>query len=284
MRRGNPADHEPSFRFDFHPSRGGGYIEMWPDGEVNIYDNVARLQDSYFVQASQVDQLRKDISGARLGAWHHFTREMLMDDYKFQKAGGRYLNPLPPVRRAQLALRKALMSRHSRRRNCGTRRNSPISKSAARSMKSVLRKHGYRCNPAYNRDGSTITVTTSMDTIYVSVITAYGESYEYEAPKSPARLRALNAASSHKAVQKALGSYATLRSINPRRKGRKVRGRRSAVRRKSRRAPKRRASKARRGRGRSKARRSSKRVSRAKVYRGKNGWIRKGRRWMKARR
>jgi hypothetical protein len=128
------------------------------------------------------------------------------------------------------------------------------------------------------------TVTTSMDTIYVSVITPYGESYDYEAPKSPARLRALNAASSHKAVQKALGEYAMLRSINPRRRKHAHKRRAHALRRKSRRVTKRRSSKARRGRGRSKARRSSKRASRAKVYRGKNGWIRKGRRWMKAKR
>jgi hypothetical protein len=80
----------PSFEPDFtHHFKRGGRIELFNDGEVCVFDAMDRDMDDYYLKPHEVARLKKDVLEHQLGQWHHYTRDMVRDDYDFQGRGGR---------------------------------------------------------------------------------------------------------------------------------------------------------------------------------------------------
>ncbi len=82
-RRFNPG-HDADFVKHF---RDGGRIEVWNDGEVCVFDNMDRDQDDYYLKPHEVPALIRDVNAAKFGAWHHYTKDMVRDDYEMQGRG-----------------------------------------------------------------------------------------------------------------------------------------------------------------------------------------------------
>lgn len=84
--RRNPG-YDPDFTHHFR--KGGGRIELFNDGEVCVFDSMDRDMDDYYLKPHEIAKLKRDVLDHQLGQWHHYTRDMVRDDYEFQGRGGR---------------------------------------------------------------------------------------------------------------------------------------------------------------------------------------------------
>lgn len=142
--RRNPG-HDADFVKQF---RDGGRIEVWNDGEVCVFDNMDRDQDDYHIKPHEVPALIRDVNAAKFGAWHHYTKDMVRDDYEMQgrgkkrnprgrKRGGSRFTKHRSGRKWESAVSGSMPHWANPRRGRGRRRNPEIAYRHPRTGKMV---------------------------------------------------------------------------------------------------------------------------------------------------
>jgi hypothetical protein len=139
----------------FHRTlRDGSKITVTEHGSVTVHDEGGREYDSYHIKPYEVNRFLKDLGHGRHANKGHYRYDDMAGEYQTlsrnpKRGRGRSRRnpaqfPMPFVS----AMNPRRRGRKTRR-NCGggmrTRRNHPISRRDARSMKRVLRQHKYKC-------------------------------------------------------------------------------------------------------------------------------------------
>lgn len=155
-RRHNPG-HDADFVKHF---RDGGRIEVWNDGEVCVFDSMDRDMDDFHIKPHEVPNLIRDVNAAKFGAWHHYTKDMIRDDYEMQgrgkrrnprgrKRGGRSFTRARKGRDWERAVHSSLPWFANPRRGRGRRRNPDIHGNAGKAHPAYgqfLMKLGFAMN------------------------------------------------------------------------------------------------------------------------------------------
>jgi len=94
-KRRNP-DFGPTFEHTF--KRGGGSVELYDDGEVVVLDAFDNVQDNYYIDFAKHLVFIGLVDDAPFPQWHHYTREMVMDDVPLIKMARRKKRRLPAAK------------------------------------------------------------------------------------------------------------------------------------------------------------------------------------------
>lgn len=147
----------------YHRSlRDGSKVTVHDDGRVIVQDENGRTYSSYRIGTYEVPRFLKSLGTGRYANKGHYRGEDMSEEYhelamnprrgrgRHRAKRGRHHSrrnpmqfPVPFVSALNPGRRRGRKSR----RNCGmpSRRNHPISRRDAKSMKRVLRQHRYKC-------------------------------------------------------------------------------------------------------------------------------------------
>lgn len=145
----------------YHRSlRDGSKVTVTDDGSVTVHDEGGREYDSYHIKPYEVSRFLKDLGHGRHANKGHYRYDDMHGEYQTMsrnprgrrgRGRGRTRRNCGGSRRNPAQFPMPLVSamnprrRGKGRRKMRTRRNHPISRRDARSMKRVLRQHKYKC-------------------------------------------------------------------------------------------------------------------------------------------
>lgn len=150
----------PDFVHHFH---GGGRIELWNDGEVVVWDAMDRDMDDYELKPQYIERLKRLVLEAGpMGRWHHFLREMVVEDVEFKGSRRKkklVRDALPAINPHPAWLRKArrliATARPSRRNPMARRRSRSRNprRGSRRGKGGWIKRHGKWVKGALARGG-----------------------------------------------------------------------------------------------------------------------------------
>lgn len=140
--------------------RDGSKVTVRDDGEIVVHDERGVEYDRYRVKPYEVNRVLKGLGTGKYATKGHYHYDSVQDDYQSlsrnprgrrgrgrgrtrRNCGGSRRNPAQFPMPFVSAMNPG--RRRGKRGGMRTRRNHPISRRDARSMKRVLRQHKYKC-------------------------------------------------------------------------------------------------------------------------------------------